>query len=144
MNLLEFRVLTVRPPWSAFIAAGSKATENRTWQTHHRGLIAIHAATAGDRHGFKHPAASDAVIAAASPWLDVRGAIVALATLDDCHPYSSGCCTSRWADRDGGIWHWTLTDVRPLPKPVPARGRLGLWVPTMTAIERVSAQLEVA
>lgn len=144
MNLLEFRVLTVRPPWSAFIAAGQKLTENRVWQTHHRGLIAIHAASVGDWNGFKHPAAADRVVAAASPWLDVKGAIVALAEIDDCHPFQAGCCSSPWADRDGGVWHWVLADVRPLPTPFYVKGRLGLWRPTMNTIERVSAQFEVA
>lgn len=144
MNLLDFRVLTVRPPWSAFIAAGQKLTENRTWKTNYRGLVAIHAAATGDWNGFKHSAADTRVVAAASPWLDVKGAIIAVATLDDCHPYQADCCTSRWADRDGGVWHWTLADVRPLPSPFYVKGWLGLWSPTMNTIERVSAQFEVA
>lgn len=142
--MTDLRVLTVRAPWSAFIAAGSKLTENRTWMTNHRGLIAIHAASAGDWNGFKHPAATEAVVAAARPWIDVRGAYVALAEIDDCHPYSAGCCTSPWADRDGDVWHWTLANVRPLATPIPARGRLGLWPANPHAIEQINAQMEVA
>lgn len=144
MNLLDFRVLTVRPPWSAFIAAGVKPVENRTWRTYYRGLVAIHAAASGDWAGFKHAAATEDVVSAASPWIHVKGAIVALATLDDCHPFQADCCTSPWADRDGGVWHWSLNDVRPLPNPYWVKGRLGLWTPTTHTIERVSAQFEVA
>jgi hypothetical protein len=141
MTALDFRVLTVRPPWSAFITAQAKTVENRTWQTHYRGLLAIHAGVTGDRMAFSHPAASQAVRVSASRWIEVRGAIVALADLVDCHPLQPGCCSSQWADRDGGVFHWSLANVRPLPTPVPAKGRLGLWIPDPDVAEQVTAQL---
>ena len=37
------RILTIRPPWSAAIFDAGKNVENRTWQTHYRGPILIHA-----------------------------------------------------------------------------------------------------
>lgn len=35
--------LSVRQPWAWLIVAGHKDIENRTWRTHHRGRILIHA-----------------------------------------------------------------------------------------------------
>ena len=37
------KCLTVRQPWADLIAKGIKTIENRTWQTHHRGELYIHA-----------------------------------------------------------------------------------------------------
>ncbi len=36
--------------------------------------------------------------------------------------------------------HWELSDVHPLPRPVPAKGRLGLWVPDAEVLAAVEAQ----
>jgi len=82
------------------------------------------------------------------------GAVTALAEVTGCHhsdecmfPASqelhgvrSGC--SPWAAR--GQWHMELSDVRPLPEPVPCRGMLGLWRLPADVEKAVRAQLEVA
>jgi len=137
----EIRALTVRPPWSAFIASIVKSVENRTWATKYRGLLAIHAGVTGDRSGFAHPAATGAVRLAALPWINVRGAVVAVARIDDCHPREAGCCVSPWAERTDGVWHWQLADIRPLFSPIAAVGRLGLWIPSPELTEQINAQM---
>ena len=38
------KCITVRQPWADLIASGAKRVENRTWRTHHRGPLLIHAA----------------------------------------------------------------------------------------------------
>lgn len=37
------KALSIRQPWAYLIVAGIKPIENRTWLTHHRGPLAIHA-----------------------------------------------------------------------------------------------------
>ncbi|GAA2154224.1 hypothetical protein GCM10009760_52940 [Kitasatospora kazusensis] len=53
----------------------------------------------------------------------MTGAIVATASITDCHR-DTGCCRP-WGLP--GLWHWTLADVQALTDPIPAAGRLGLW-----------------
>lgn len=114
--MTEVRALTIRQPWAALIAHDDKRVENRTWGTGWRGQLLIHAAKTADpveRHS--DPVTGD----------QVRSAIVATATLADCHVCDGGC--SLWAEP--GRFHWVLTGVRALAVPVPCRGALGLWRP---------------
>ena len=43
-------VLSVRQPWAGLIVKGIKAIENRTWRTHYRGDLLIHASGKWDGH----------------------------------------------------------------------------------------------
>ena len=123
------RALSVRQPWAIAICHG-KDVENRPRPTSHRGLVAIHAAKAPD----------DTIDMATITWIgrtiglsvdqmldqDHRGAVVAVAEIVGCHLHSvpGGTCSPWAAD---GRWHWQLANVHPLPRPIPARGALGLW-----------------
>ncbi|MFD9047822.1 hypothetical protein [Streptomyces zaomyceticus] len=73
-------------------------------------------------------------------WPDTRGAVLAHAVLDSCHQATEGCC-GRWGFP--GFWHWVLRNVTPLPRPVPARGALGLWTPPAAVLTAVQDQLEL-
>lgn len=117
------RCLTVRQPWAAAIAHHGKTVENRVWTTTYRGPLAIHAGRAFDRTALPRVAELSGIPAARVEAVAERGAIVAVAELVDVD-YCNGSC-SPWAFT--GCFHWHLADVRPLPAPVPARGRLGLW-----------------
>ena len=91
-------------------------------------------------------------------------AVVAVATITSAHhgwdrercqrrvDYAGGpdveMC-SDWAE-DGGvdehgqmlsIQHWVLEDVEPLLQAVPAKGKLGLWVPDADLVEAVERQM---
>ena len=37
------KAITIWQPWAELIARGVKLVENRTWRTHYRGPVAIHA-----------------------------------------------------------------------------------------------------
>lgn len=128
------KALTVKNPYAAAVATGTKDVENRTRLTSYRGDIAIHAGAAWHR-----TAGLDQNILAW--WAHFYGGeldaaymapaqfrtVVAVAELYDCHVPAPGCCSSMWADRGVGA-HWLLRDVRRLETPVPARGALGLWM----------------
>jgi hypothetical protein len=137
------KAITIWQPWAYCIASGMKPIENRYWSTSYRGPLAIHAGRQWDKDG----AIDERVRGALSPYLTVRqrydqdavdaaehpdrfmfGAIIATANLSDCH-VSMDCCLP-WGDLSIGfeyVWHWVLTDVRPLANPVPMRGHQRLW-----------------
>jgi hypothetical protein len=39
------KAITVRQPWAWLVVTGKKDIENRTWRTHYRGKLLIHAAS---------------------------------------------------------------------------------------------------
>ncbi|WP_051838600.1 ASCH domain-containing protein [Streptomyces sp. NRRL WC-3742] len=114
--------LTIRQPWLAAILAGDKRVENRSWPTKHRGLVVLHAARALARDGQADPLVRAALARPGAPAL-TTGAIVATASITDCHR-DTGCCRP-WGLP--GLWHWTIEEVHALADPIPAAGRLGLW-----------------
>lgn len=118
------RALTVRPPWSDLIAAGVKDVENRTWRVDHGTRLWIHAGVNVDRSAWYQPRIERAIYALGDKPL-IKGAIVAEATVQDVHSCDGSC--SPWAIPEQV--HWVLADVRRLERPVPCRGRLGLWTP---------------
>ena len=104
------KTLTIRQPWASLIIAGVKDVENRSWPTKYRGSLLIHAGK-----GIDH-----------SEWTGTlddmpAGVIIGVVDLVDCVRDSG----SEWAEPDS--WHWVLANPRPLPEPIPAKGKLGLW-----------------
>lgn len=126
------RALTVRQPWAACIVSCRKTTENRTWSTGYRGPVLIHAAQAVDTDALQISAQREHMWRALGTdptAAHVRGAVIAVARLVDCHLENHQACCRPWGETGRGIWHWTLRDVLKLPDPVPCKGRLGLWIP---------------
>lgn len=142
--MIDIRALTVKQPWASLIAARIKPVENRTWPIprtwQQRGQLLIHAGAAFDRMSLLHPEVRSELEAQSWPeWPLPAGMVVAVAGKVDCHRAAAGCCTShRYGEPEG--WHWVLADVRELPRPVPAKGRLGLWRPDADLLAAVEAQ----
>jgi len=103
------KALTVRQPWAELIIRGRKDVENRTRRTNHRGLLAIHAGLGFDEHEPRVRGPFD------------HSAIIGVVTVVDCIQGSK----SPWALKEQ--WHWLLSDAIRLSKPIPYRGKLGLW-----------------
>ena len=130
------KAITLTQPWATLAAIGAKQTETRSWSTHYRGPLAIHAASSF-KHGTGRLTMSEPyrqVLADAGyprfnllPW----GAIVATCTLTDCIPTSEfqgvDVLDFAFGDFTYGRWAWILKDVKRLEKPIPARGALSLW-----------------
>lgn len=135
------KALTIKQPWADAIGHGEKRIENRTWQPpgkHIGTRILIHAGAAYDPMGRFIITDRDAL----NSWPDARKAIIAVAELASVHAAADGCCAP-WGELD--VYHWELSDVIPLPEPVPAKGALGFWTPTPEVLAAVEAQLaEVA
>lgn len=144
----DVRAITIRKPWSTCIAStesGAKRVENRGAGTNFRGMLLIHEGKTTDVDAF----ADRRVAELLTPHRDApeqagAGAVIAVARLTDVHYAASGGCCAPW----GEIWHHgpksvvramhlVLANVRPLARPVPCRGALGLWTPP----EDVAAQV---
>jgi hypothetical protein len=116
----DVRALTLRQPWASLVMLthpGRKDVENRAWATGYRGPLVIHAGMGLDRDGYAD---------AARLGLDVtglpRGVCLGVVDLVDVVQGHE----SRWALP--GHWHWLVNRPRVFPQPVPAQGRLRLWV----------------
>jgi hypothetical protein len=117
------KALTIRQPWAGLIAHGDKTTENRTWslpERHAGTRILIHAGAAFDN-------TARSLAAELDDWQLTPSAIVAVATITECHWSDDGTCCGPWGFER--TYHWTLSDVISLPEPVPAKGALGFWTP---------------
>lgn len=137
------QAISVLQPWAWAIARGHKPVVNRAWTTDHRGRLLIHAAMRVDLAACDSTLIREAGWDAADP-LATFGAIVAVADLVDVCPGHDGVPTPEPASCGCGAWsepgafHWRLTDVRPLPRPVIALGRLvGLWEPRAGVLGQV-------
>ncbi len=133
------QVLTVMQPWATLLALGLKRYETRTWQTGHRGSLAIHAA----RRRIEDPlptgwrakllAAQERLGLEAWPDLFPRGAILGVVELLDCVkvedlPAGEPDGVERLlGDFRPNRWVWRLTSARPLMTPLLVRGMQGLF-----------------
>lgn len=152
------RALTVRQPWAESIVRLGKDVENRSKNIagSYRGPVAIHAGLTGDPSAYDHHE-FQVVTRIATSWgkyrpHDDRGALVGVVDLTGVHE-AKNCeirdehgsftdCCSPWAMR--GHWHLTLDNPRPLPDPIPYRGRLGLWHLPDSVVDRIGHQLGTA
>ena len=133
------KAITLTQPWATLVALGHKRIETRSWKTSYRGPLAIHAAK-----GFPGSAMSKCNL----PFFYGRlhssgilvelpkGSVVATCNLVDCVRTEELSVYSPWAlteeerafgDYFRGRWAWILDEVKPLPAPVPAKGKLSLW-----------------
>jgi hypothetical protein len=141
------RCLSLSQPWASLVAIGAKRIETRSWRTTSIGPLAIHAAKALPRatadHAGSSPVCWETLRAAGlSPETLPRGAVIAVCRLIACirtdelrdaaHAgqrcnVAVGAHEQAFGDYSPGRWAWVLTDIAPLPEPIPAKGALGLW-----------------
>ena len=126
---VEIRVLSVRQPHADNIIFGPKWCENRSWRTHYRGPVFIHA-TKWDRGADTHTP-GDGVVGA----IIGRINIVDVVDLDDVGDQGIRQAARRLglSTRQECMQHvfgnmcWILTNPRSLRSPIPVKGRLGIW-----------------
>jgi hypothetical protein len=119
------KAISIRQPWAELILQGRKTIELRTWQTHYRGRIAIHAS---------QTVREEACVAySLDPARVVRGALVGTVELAGILPLDErGWETLRdqhlsLRDFPGPMFGWRLEDPQRLPQPIPMRGRMSLF-----------------
>lgn len=137
------RAITVKQPWASLLACGAKPVENRTWPIPRtwpeRGPLLIHAGASREKAILSLPSIQKDL----GEELLLKGlpssAVIAVAGTVTCHEALAGCCITPYARAWG--WHWVLHDLRTLPEPVPASGRLGLWHPNEQLLAAIEKQL---
>jgi hypothetical protein len=145
------RALSLTQPWATLIAIGAKSIETRSWRAAYDGVLAIHAARKWTPTDRVFALGAAAPVLHAAGW-DPRGGlptgeIVALVTVRDIVRVELIRDTLSPQERifgnySDGRWAWLLELPRPLRKPVPMRGSLGLWLidaATSEHLERLAA-----
>jgi hypothetical protein len=151
------QAISVRQPWAWAIARGHKTVSNQSFPTVYRGPLLVHASMRVDLRAGDSPLMHTAGWDPGDP-LATLGAAVASAELDDVCSASvrdpardaaqggdhadGRCPCGAWAEP--GVYHWRLSNVHPLPRPVVALGRLGLWQPPPALVADVEAMLGTA
>jgi hypothetical protein len=162
------KAITIRQPHATAVALRSKRIETRSWSTHYRGPLAIHA---GQHCRLGEMMALGSVYhwcgALHEPlgtWLYKTlpfGAIVAVADLVDCRPTDSFTVAELdqwrsppWNDKPLHLYHWTerqmgdftpgrfgwvLENIRALKTPVPFKGRQQLFEVPFELLQEVMA-----
>lgn len=117
------KTISVRQPWANLIVWGLKTIEIRTWSTHYRGKLLIHASKTVDQLG-----------AGRFP-MDRQdlGALVGVVELQDVKPFTAEMW-SELADSHldlgsyvPGLFAWFVSNPVPFEKPIPYGGMPGLF-----------------
>jgi hypothetical protein len=137
------KALTLTQPWATLVAIGAKTIETRSWNTHYRGPVAIHAAK-----NFPHFAKQECWEVEFFQPLNKAGyrifdfdtgatdlplgmviATCELVAVNHIVPGVEIPLGGEWyfGDYTIGRYMWYLENVKRLPEPIPAKGALGLW-----------------
>src|SRR5262245_6686866 len=133
------KALTVRQPWAWAIATGRKCVENRSWPTNYRGPLLIHASVR-----FRDPSIYRHLFDVWPTHFDT-GAIVARVELVACIKLAELLATVEFVDPRThlpfafaeGPWCWILQNAQPITPPIPCRGKLQLWIPPATVLQKM-------
>jgi hypothetical protein len=142
------KALSLYQPWASLVMLGAKRVETRSWRTTHRGPLAIHASSRFRQEGrsscrrepFQRRLEEAGLDEARLP----LGVLLGTVRLLDCVPVEDidlealGGDETSFGDFTPGRYAWLLADPRPLPVPVPASGRLGVFDLDLT---RLAAEL---
>lgn len=134
------RAITVRQPWAWQIIYQRKNIENRTRNIagKYRGPVAIHAGLKADDEALRR-LPGNAVGSVTAPRIFDYGVILGMVDLVDVHEaegaFCPACCRP-WGE-SLGVFHLVLANPRPLPAPIPCRGRLGLWPPPRDVVKQL-------
>lgn len=122
---MALRALSIRQPWAEAIMNGRKSIELRSWTTSYRGALLIHAGKTRSRVRLRGSAESNLF----------RGGYIGLVDLIDiklldAHDWE------QYRNRHLGesvwpgsvLYGWFLANPRRFATPVPAKGKLGLYV----------------
>ena len=121
------KVLTIREPWASLIINGYKKYEFRSWKTNYRGKILIHTSQKIEKEML-------------SRFKDyklncVSGSIIGEAELTDCilvdEEFNQNLrkIDNVVYDKSNHVekYAWKLENIKKYDKPIPMKGKLGLW-----------------
>ena len=121
------KVLTIKQPWASLIVDGYKKYEFRSWKTKYRGKFLIHAGMSLEKDMVKRFESYNCNYE--------LGAIIGEAELVDCILVDEQF-NKELRDIDPIVYGrsnhvetyaWKLENVKKYDKPIPIKGKLGLW-----------------
>lgn len=121
------RILSIKQPWASLIVHGFKDIENRSWRTHYRGPLIIHASQSHDRDSLARNLSVEYL--SITPENLYRGQIIGMVELFDCVETSP----SVWFE---GPWGWRMRNAR-IVDPIPFTGALGLITPSRAILNKL-------
>ena len=121
------KALTIKEPWASLIIEEYKKYEFRSWKTKYRGKILIHAGLSVEKDMIQRFKDYDISIK--------PGYIIGEATLTDCILVDENFNKELRAidpivyGRSNHVetYAWKLEDIVKYEKPIPCKGKLGLW-----------------
>jgi hypothetical protein len=145
----SMKAISLLQPWASLVAVGAKRIETRSWPTRYRGPLAIHASKKWAPYQTTYlniweiqtglaPLTGKPLDLSRLSWPGVEdkhlplGVVLAVCNLVDCIPTENltqgQIGTDRpFGDFSLGRYGWILDNVKPLSRPIPAKGNLGLW-----------------
>ena len=127
------KTLSIRQPWASLIAEGYKTMELRTWENDYRGPLAIHASK-------KFEKMTCQILKELFPKIPFdklnypQGEIIARCELVDIISLRNPVYEELAAKHLCPLSHfyhvhygWVLSNIKPLPTPIPCKGQLGLF-----------------
>lgn len=144
------QALTIYEPWATLLVKGKKQFETREWQRNYRGLLAIHSGKQSvDIEDY--PLGLSEILDDSKITQDNlnnnKGKIIAIATLKEIHLMTDKFINEQSElERLTGFWEprrfaWELTNIKPLPQPIAARGMPGLWTVPDNIYVQIQQQL---
>lgn len=147
---MNIKALSLRQPWAEAVVRGLKRWETRSWRTHHRGRLLIHAAKhwtgfqVSEWLAWMHNSTLRGRWHPGLTWLDVCGAyedldlgcLIGEVDVVDCIPTA---LIREMIDGDEGmmgnwnvgLWAWKLARPMKYDTPRPCRGCQGLFNVTL-------------
>ena len=132
----RIKAITLYQPWAAFVMAGIKQYETRSWMTKYRGPLAIHAGKTWNRDLMwqyltlkqNHAAIQDH----ANEGILAFGAVLGICRLVETHRVETIRDSLSELERAVGNYAdlrfaWELEIIELFDTPRPARGEQGLW-----------------
>lgn len=137
------RALSVARPWSTLIVEAGKRAENRSWTTHYRGPLLLHASQAWRPDAWRW-CAEQGIGLGDMPTTKAghpTGIVAVTVLWDVCGESVAGrpCSCGPWAMP--GQHHWRLDTVLPLTEPIQTSGALGLWRPPADLVDAALERL---
>jgi len=120
---LKLPVLSIRQPWAWLVVNGLKDIENRTWRTHYRGQILIHASANLKDLTWDERERCESLGGAKMPEDYDVGGVIGIVEIVDCVRRHR----SVW--KHGPSWGWVLADACPL-RFRECKGAVGFFYPT--------------
>lgn len=156
---MDYRAISLHQPWASLVALGIKKYETRSWSTEYRGKLLI--CSTKERYKPDTDLIDKIFDLAEVEYFDRRrldflgkntkyieyiplGRVVCVVDLVDCFRIGSQLIATELEQlcgnwKDGGF-AWKLDNFRALPRPIPIRGKQGLWTPDNSIIQEVEEQ----